>query len=265
MRLESLFEERRAGADARRAVLAAAIASLPATRTGQLAAARVLPEPAEPDTLVSADTDALAVPEALEGLLPEGLRRGSVVGVDDDGYLTAALVAAAVADGGCAALVGAGELGMEAVAAAGGELERIVLVEAGERWGSALEVLCGAVDVIVLYGDVHVAPSQARRITARLRAGRARTVLVAAGAGWDAPVRLRVEGARWIGLGDAGGQLSGRRAAVVAEGTGRYGRAQVAHVWLPAADGTVREQSDARAIPERPRRLTLVDASMAAA
>lgn len=263
--VENLFDQRRSGADARRAALAAAIATLPATPTGRPAAMTATPAAIEETGHAVAPVDALAVPEALDGLLPAGLRRGSVVGVDEDGYLTAALVAAAIADGGCAALVGAGEVGLEAVAAAGGDLERIVLVEAGERWGAAIEVLCGAVDLIVLYGTERVTASQARRVAARLRAGRARTVLLACGPGWDAPVRLRVEDARWIGLGEAGGQLAGRRAAVLADGSGCYGRTQVAHLWLPAADGTVLEQSDPRAIPERPRHLALVDAPVAAA
>ncbi len=248
-----MFDARRVGADARRAALAAAVASLPPASTSDPAGH------AGGSTEVPGRAGALAVPEAFEGLLPAGLSRGSVVGVDGDGYLTSALVAAVLADGGSAALIGAEELGLEAVASAGGDLERIVLVEAGDRWSAALEVLCGAVDLIVMNGRERPAPSQARRIAARLRAGAARTVLLAAGQGWDAPVRLRVEGARWIGLGDAGGQLAGRRAALVAEGAGRYGRAQVAHLWLPAANGTVCQQSDPRAVPARPRHLAVVE------
>lgn len=257
--VENMFDR---SVDARRTALNAAIASLPTARAG--APVLVAPQAhAEPDTDLGGRE--LLVPGALEGLLPVGLQRGSVVGVDGDGYLTAALVAAAVAGGGCAALLGAGEVGLEAVVAAGGELERIVLVEAGERWGAALEVLCGAVDLVVMYGQARVAPSQAQRIAARLRSGSARTVLLATGPGWSAPVRLRVEDARWIGLGEAVGELSGRRTAVVAEGAGYSGRAHVAHLWLPAADGTVREQGDPGAIPARPRHLRLVGTPTVAA
>lgn len=259
-----MFEQGRAGAAARRAALAAAVASLPTTRSGHAGSAAVaaLAPTETPDAIVA--PEALAVPEPLDGLLPAGLRRGSIVGVDGDGYLTAALVAAVLADGGSAALVGAGDVGLEALAAAGGDLERVVLVDAGEQWGPALEVLSGAVDLIVLYGRQRVGSSQVQRIGARLRSGRTRSVLLTAGSGWQAPLRLRVEGARWVGLGQTGGQLAGRRAAVVADGAGHYGRSQVAHLWLPAADGTVREQGDPRAVPVRPRHLSAVGTRAAA-
>lgn len=207
----------------------------------------------------AAASDAVAVPEPMRVLLAGGLRRGSVTALDGDGYLSAALLGAALAAGDCAALIGADDLGLEAVAAAGGALERLLLVDAGAQWPAALEILCGAVDVILLHTPDRVTAQTASRIGARLRRGRARTALLTVGGQWPAPLRLRVENPQWIGLQDEHGQLFGRRAAVVAEGASSYGRPKVARLWLPAVDGTVREIGDQAALPAGPRpRLTPV-------
>lgn len=249
--LESLFDKRHEGVAERRAALADA-------------AARLSPSVLEahtpmPDDPVAA-AHAVPVPEALGALLPTGLRRGAVTGLDDDGYLAAALVGGAVAAGGSAALIGVGDLGVEAVLAAGADPERLIVVDAPARaWADAAEVLIGALDVVLLRPPGPVPDAVARRITARLRRGQARTALLAAGGSWPAPVRLRVTGPRWIGLADGHGQLAARRAAVIAEGRGTYGRPRTARVWLPAFDGSIRELTDTRALPEGPRpRLELV-------
>lgn len=256
---ERVFDIRRdaVGAAERRAALAAVVDTLPAVRAAA-------PPPAVPAPLPGPGVDAVAVPEPLAALLPGGLRRGGVVAVGGDRYLTAALLGAAIADGGCAALIDTPDAGIEAIEAAGGSLERLILVEAGARWAEAVDVLAGAVDVIALGAGVPAAPAAlARRITARLRRGRG-SVLLAAGAGWDAPLRLRVESPQWLGLADEHGQLTGRRAAIVAEGAGTYGRPHVARVWLPSADGAVREIGDPAALPAGPApRLTLVHSSAA--
>jgi hypothetical protein len=211
------------------------------------------PDPEQP-------LDLIAVPEPMRTLLAGGLRRGTITALDGDGYLSAALLGAALAAGGCAALIGADKLGLEAVAAGGAALDRLLLVDAGTRWPAALEVLCGAVDMILIRTPDQVTAHAAARIGARLRRGRARTALLVVGGGWPAPLRLSVKHPQWIGLEDEHGQLSGRRAAVVAEGAGIYGRPRVARLWLPAVDGTVRELGDHDALPAGSRpRLTPVD------
>lgn len=180
----------------------------------------------------------LPVPESLAGLLPHGLARGSAVALDDDRYLAAALVGAAVRETGCAALIGVGEIGVEAIAAAGAPLEHLVLVDVpAEAWIEAAEAMLGSVDVLLLRPPATVGPGLVRRLTARLRRGAARTALLVAGA-WPAPVRLSVVRAQWTGLDVGHGQLMRRMATVAAEGQGSWSRASTAEVWLPAADGT---------------------------
>lgn len=180
----------------------------------------------------------LPVPDAFAGLLPGGLPRGSVVGLDDDRYLAAALVGAAVRETGCAALIGMNELGVEAIAAAGAPLEHLVLVDVpAEAWIEAAEAMLGSVDVLLLRPPTVAGPSLVRRITARLRRGAAHTALLVAGA-WPAPVRLSVARAQWLGLDVGHGQLVRRSATVTAEGQGSWSRPSSAEVWLPATDGS---------------------------
>jgi hypothetical protein len=180
----------------------------------------------------------LPVPDGFAELLPGGLPRGSVVGLDDDRYLAAALVGAAVRDAGCAALIGMNELGVEAIAAAGAPLEHLVLVDVpAEAWIEAAEAMLGSVDVLLLRPPTVAGPGLVRRITARLRRGAAHTALLVAGA-WPAPVRLSVARAQWTGLDAGHGQLVRRSATVTARGQGSWSRPGSAEVWLPATDGS---------------------------
>lgn len=192
--------------------------------------------------------EGLAVPQALEALLPGGLPRGGVVGLDGDRYLAASLVGAAVRGAGSAALVGVDDLGIAAVLAAGASPSRLVVVRAADAstWVKAVEVLAGAVEVVLVRPPVPVGDAVARRIVARLRrTAPISTVLLAAGAGFSAPVRLRAAGARWSGLEVGHGLLESRRVTVIAEG--RAGGSRAVEVYLPDRDGSARSAVSAAA------------------
>ncbi|MFD0634232.1 hypothetical protein ACFQ9X_24455 [Catenulispora yoronensis] len=66
-------------------------------------------------------------------------------------------------------------------------------------------------------------------------------MLLVAGEWPGADVRLRLTESVWSGLGAGTGHLTGRRVTVAVDGRGAAGRERTARLWLPAADGAVRE------------------------
>ena len=192
----------------------------------------------------------LAVPEAIEPLLPGGLERGGVTGLDGDRYLAASLVGAAVSETGSAALVGVDDLGLAAVVAAGAAPSRLVVVRAdASSWVRAVEVLVGAVEVVLVRPPTPVADAVARRIMARLRrTAPVSTALLVAGGGFPAQVRLRVAGARWSGLEIGHGLLEARQVSVVAEYRG--GGSRTVEVYLPGLDGSVQPVAPRGSLPQ---------------
>jgi hypothetical protein len=180
------------------------------------------------------------VPSALEPVLGDGLRRGSVVSVTGPASATLglALMAEASSRGGWCAAVGVPELGVAAAAAMGVEPARLVLVdEPGRRWPEVVAALLEGVEVVLLRPDARPNPTVIRRLTALAR--RHGSVIVSAAA-WDgAQVRLRVREASWEGVGNGHGHLRGRRALVHAEGRGAAGPGRQAWVWLPDREGQI--------------------------
>ncbi|GAA2072429.1 hypothetical protein GCM10009780_05260 [Actinomadura alba] len=180
------------------------------------------------------------VSRALEPVLGNGLRRGSVVSVAGPaaGSLGLALMAEASSAGGWCAVVGVPELGMVAAAAMGIEPARLVLVDdPGQRWPEVVAALMEGVEVVLLRPGGRPDPTVARRLTALAR--RHGSVLVSAGAWEGAHVRLQVREASWIGVGDGHGHLRGRQALIHAEGRGAAGPGRQAWVWLPDPDGHI--------------------------
>ncbi|GAA1976300.1 hypothetical protein GCM10009838_40730 [Catenulispora subtropica] len=201
------------------------------------------------------DAEAPDVPAlpALRGVLPGGvLRRGGVVAVQDrtrswgeaPSYLALALAAGASAGGAWCGVVGLPAFGIAAAAGMGADLGRFLMVdEPGDRWAEAVGVLAGAVDLLLVRPPRLPNGEHVRRIGARIR----RTVrqrgaaLVVAGEWPGADLRLRLTDAAWSGLGAGTGHLTGRRVTLAADGRGAAGRERTARLWLPAADGAVRE------------------------
>ncbi|MBS2554767.1 hypothetical protein KGQ19_48750, partial [Catenulispora sp. NL8] len=143
-------------------------------------------------------------------------------------------------------VVGLPAFGIAAASGMGADLGRFLMLdEPGERWAEAVTVLAGAVDLVLVRPPRRPGGEQVRRIGARIR----RTVrqrgaaLVVAGDWPGADLRLRLTDAAWSGLGEGTGHLTGRQVTVVAGGRGAAGRERTARLWLPAADGAVREWS----------------------
>jgi len=173
---------------------------------------------------------------ALSGLLQ--LQTGATYGVSA-ASLAALLMAGPSANGAWCAVVGAPELGLEAAAMVGVDLDRVVMVpDPGPLW---LEVVAALVDVL---GLVVVRPpastlrgpsaKDASRLAARLRTRG--SVLVVWG-GWPrCEARLELVDAEWQGVSEAGGHghLRARQATVaVQRGTAPPVRRRL---WFPDVD-----------------------------
>lgn len=182
------------------------------------------------------------VSTALDALLPGGhIRPGTAVSAGGDGPLALGLAAHAAAGRAGWASVGLPDLGVLAAADAGLPPSLGILVDdPGTAWGAVLSLLLEAVPV-VLVGTAGRVPDQvARRLSAVMR--RSGSVLVAVGEWPGAELRLRVQEARWEGVGlDGVGLLRGRRATVVALGRGGAAVERSARMWLPGPSGALEE------------------------
>jgi len=177
-------------------------------------------------TLARSTRPPLPVPDALAGLLPDGLRRGSTVAIDTSVSLLLTLLGASSARGAWIAMVGMPAISAEAAAEAGIELARLAIVsppppsllpredrsDAGARtgprrspspdgatgasWTTAVGALLDAVDVVVACPSGAaglrsaaglVTDGEARRLSARARGKDAVLVLFGPHAGsWPA-------------------------------------------------------------------------------
>lgn len=189
--------------------------------------------------LVLAGERLLPVAEALAGLLPDGaLRRGTTVGVAGSTSLALALLAAPVAAGSWAAVVGMPTLGVVAAAELGVDLSRLALVpEPGRQWPVIVAALLDGVDLVLVRPSGPARPSDARRLAVRVRERGA--VLLALGDWEGADVRLQVTAGRWEGLEQGAGHLRAHHVEVVADGRGAAARPRRARLWLPAHGGGI--------------------------
>jgi hypothetical protein len=199
---------------------------------GPLTTSKTSPDDAGSSTL-------LPVPDALDGLFPEGgLRRGWTITARGSSSLILALLAAVSKRPGWCAEVGSPLLGSAAAAEAGVALDRFVRVaEPGEQWANVTASLLEAIDLVVVHPPARASVGDMRRLTARARERSA--VLLVAG-GWEgAMVNLSVTAQRWHGLGVGHGHLQTREVKVEALGRGAAARPRVATVWLPGTGGVV--------------------------
>ncbi|MGO4258511.1 hypothetical protein [Marmoricola sp. RAF53] len=147
---------------------------------------------------------------ALAGLLQ--LRTGSAYEVDS-AALALALLAPPSQEGSWTAVVGAGDLGVEAAAETGVDLTRTILVpDPGEHWLEATAALVDVVTVVLLQPPPGVTERTASRISARLR--KRSTVLVVLGRWPGSEARLEVERSTWTGAERGHGRLRDRRIVV---------------------------------------------------
>ena len=189
----------------------------------------------------------LPVHEALAGVLPNGLRRGSTVAVSGSMSLLLATLGTASADGAWCALVGFPAVSAEAAAEYGIDLSRLAIVRAaGSAWTTAVGALIDAVDIVAARPP-RLVPGDVRRLAARVRTREA--VLIPYGDDWPgADVRLHASQGRWSGIGDGTGRLRSRRLLVQAEGRGRHASPQQVELWLPAPNGGVASTHPAAAV-----------------
>ncbi len=180
---------------------------------------------------------ALPVLPALAGLLPGGLRRGTVVSAGRWGLLCLALAAQASAAGAWCAVAGVPELGVTAACGLGLEPSRMLLVaDPGPGGPQVVASLLDGCEVVLLRPPGHPSAQIRRRLAAALR--RSGGVLLVAGEWEGAQDRLAVTDQEWTGLGDGHGRLQACRVRVVADGRGAAARPRSQWLWLPGPDGS---------------------------
>ena len=203
------------------------------------------------------DTRALPTHPALGDLLPGGaLAAGGVYAVDNSTTLALALLQGPSAAGSWCAIVGVPDLGVEAAAGLGLDLERLVLVpHPGEQWLSVVSALIDVVSVVLVkppvpaHGRIRLGDAAASKLASRLRQREA--VLVTLGDGttrdgttrdssgepWPrTDARLTVTASTWAGIGAGFGHLTARQVTVSSASRSWAGRAKSRRLWLPGPD-----------------------------
>jgi hypothetical protein len=185
------------------------------------------------------DTGALPTADALTPLLPGGsIRSGASYSVHESVLLAMTMLQAASTAGSWCAVVGVPSFGIEAAAAIGIDLERLVLVpDPGDQWFQVTAAMVDVATIVLTRPLGRVVPGDVARLSARLRQRGA--ALVSLGSWPGAETSLRVTSSTWRGIGNGHGFLGEREATVVASGRGGAVRPVSTRMLLPAADGTV--------------------------
>lgn len=211
------------------------------------------------------DARTLPTHPALADLLPGGaLAAGASYAVEGSTTLALGLLQGPSAAGSWAAVVGLPDLGVEAAAGLGIDLDRLALVpRPGQRWLPVVSALVDVVTVVLVAPPpgARVGEQAAARLAARLRQREAALVVLARPgegrpgeglhgesrlgegnpgadrdrAAWPgAQARLRVTESSWTGIGAGFGHLTARRATIASEP--RDGRPRARRLWLPGPD-----------------------------
>ncbi|MEA5053129.1 MAG: hypothetical protein VB093_06760 [Propionicimonas sp.] len=176
----------------------------------------------------------VGVHPALAGLLPDGVLRPGCTYQVCGGALLFALLAEPSTAGTWCSVVGIPEFGVEAAAGAGVALERLALVPwPGARWLSVVAALAEVMGVVAVRPSGRVNPADANRLAARLR--ERGCVLLTCGAWPRVEASLSLGRARWSGLGEGHGYLSGREVEVTART--RHGLVRTARLLMPDQRG----------------------------
>jgi hypothetical protein len=185
----------------------------------------------------------LPVLEPLQTLFPDGLRRGSTVGIERSTSLALALAAGPSGEGSWLAVIGVSSLGLAAASELGVDLEHLVAVAdpPSASWGTVVATLVDAFDVVLLRPRRRIGVADTRRLTARARERGSVLVVLGATATWpDAvDVELTIRSEQWHGIGDGHGHLHARQVIVEAGGRRAAARTRRVSLWLPAAGGGV--------------------------
>ncbi len=184
------------------------------------------------------DDPVLPVDPVLASLLPgRGLQTGVVYSVSPSPSLLFALMSAASRRGSWCAAVGMPTLGLEAAAASGIDLARLILVPSpGERWLAVVSALAEVVPLIAMNPPSRVRDADAARLSARLR-DRGCTLLTTSS--WPQSEGLiSLHDPQWEGIGEGWGLLSDRTVTVTAQ-TRQTPRPQSVRLRLPGSLGAV--------------------------
>lgn len=163
------------------------------------------------------DLPLLPLDPALSAILPdEGLQAGTAYTVSSSPSLVLALLSAASQKGLWCAVIGMPTLGVEAAAAFGIDLSRLILVpDPGERWLAVTSALSEVVPLIAVHPGSRMRDADVSRLNARLR-DRGCTLLVTAA--WpQSEGTIRVHDPHWHGLGAGWGLLSDCTVTVTAQ------------------------------------------------
>jgi hypothetical protein len=154
--------------------------------------------------------------------------------------LAMAMVAGASQAGEWIAIVGAPDLGLEAAAGFGIDLDRTVVVpHPGELWLSVTAGLLDVATLVIVKPPVPVSAQQAERLKSRLRIKDA--ALVCWGEWPRADAALTITESSWLGLGQGHGRLTARRVVVLVRQGGPVRRIPL---WLPGVDQQIVERDD---------------------
>ena len=200
------------------------------------------------------DSHGLPTSPGIAELLPGGvLRAGAAYSVHSSTSLALALLAGPSAAGAWCGVVGMPSLGVEAAAAAGVDLDRLVLVpEPGEQWLQVTAALADVVTVVLARPPASLSAAEVARLGSRLR--QRGSTLVALGDWPQSEATLRVSDDRWMGLGDGHGYLAARRVTVSVTGRTLTGKPRRKQLWLPDTEQSIRPAGLAgvpAALPER--------------
>jgi hypothetical protein len=195
------------------------------------------------------DTRALPTIPALAELLPGGaLAAGNAYSVDDSTTLALALLLGPSRAGSWCAVVGMPDLGVEAAAGLGVDLERLVLVPyPGEHWLSVVSALVDVVSVVLVRPPektgIRVGEAAASKLASRLRQREGVLVSIGRGSGtgdggidgaWPrSEARLSVTESAWSGIGAGFGHLAARQVTVSSVSRSWAGRTKSRRLWLP--------------------------------
>lgn len=197
------------------------------------------------------DDPVLPLDPALAPLLPgQGLQTGVVYSVSPSPSLLFALMSAVSRRGSWCAAVGMPTLGLEAAAASGIDLSRLILVpHPGERWLAVVSALAEVVPLIAMNPGSQVRDAEASRLSARLR-DRGCTLLTTSS--WPQSEGLiSLHDPHWEGVGDGWGLLSDRTVTVTAQ-TRQTPRPQSLRLRLPGSLGAVEAVASRNEISEVP-------------